>query len=616
MAIERHESPVVHRTFRQRILNKNARTALAWGCLNLTAAIALYLDISWGTLVEYFNLSYPVVYYAECSLATLFLFNTIVDICRYLGFSLSSFIVDVTPSQKQLLGVKDSDSGFRNVSPSVTTAASSPGLRLSASTIASPYSPGHASFLMPGRITPPPQYSPGSAIMYSCTPSPTSRTPSPLQLSGYTGPGGIHGGSFLQASPSYIDNNHVYAHSNSHLSFSPAHNSYARSGTVSPLTAGANLSSLFHESLDTSGLRNRLQNITKSPSNTSILQGNDLITDQKSLQVFLREQEERDRSSMGSPDSNTSNGASFWNYNRSMADYTPVLRKYQYQIACRSPQSTKSRDADPDDPATYRGSEVWLRAGVPPSQLEVWTEKVRKWLSQTIVCHIAKEIQSINTKLVKLGSEELQIGSVSISTLKQMSVTKGANLPTLNPLIPYLECSSNQEYLVQRIQELGSNGAMSEFMWSSGGELKGKSWAEHLPTDAAIVMHLLCTYMDSRLPPHPKYPDGKTFSSQHFLRSPDKPDLKREENLILYQSKVNPPHFKVIIGDDTWDLEKGRSNMFHAILLFFHHVNSKENGMLGRVNLGLSGVNILWVLESKMQCCNNRRSASMTMEQS
>lgn len=36
-------------------------------------------------------------------------------------------------------------------------------------------------------------------------------------------------------------------------------------------------------------------------------------------------------------------------------------------------------------------------------------------------------------------------------------------------------------------------------------------------------MHVFCTYLDSRLPPHPKYPDGKTFTAQHFSHTQDKP---------------------------------------------------------------------------------------------
>jgi len=31
--------------------------------------------------------------------------------------------------------------------------------------------------------------------------------------------------------------------------------------------------------------------------------------------------------------------------------------------------------------------------------------------------------------------------------------------------------------------------------------------------------------MDARLPRHPKHPDGKTFTSQHFIRVPDKPSM-------------------------------------------------------------------------------------------
>ncbi len=33
-------------------------------------------------------------------------------------------------------------------------------------------------------------------------------------------------------------------------------------------------------------------------------------------------------------------------------------------------------------------------------------------------------------------------------------------------------------------------------------------------------------------------------------------DLKKKDNLLLYQTKMNPPHFKVILEDDTWDIQK------------------------------------------------------------
>lgn len=41
---------------------------------------------------------------------------------------------------------------------------------------------------------------------------------------------------------------------------------------------------------------------------------------------------------------------------------------------------------------------------------------------------------------------------VSISTLKQLAVTKSQFVPTLNAVVPFLEVSSNQEYLVHRLR--------------------------------------------------------------------------------------------------------------------------------------------------------------------
>lgn len=100
-----------------------------------------------------------------------------------------------------------------------------------------------------------------------------------------------------------------------------------------------------------------------------------------------------------------------------------------------------------------------------------------------------------------------------------------------------------------------------------------------------ILMHLLCTYLDNCMPPNPRFPDGRPFSSQYFLRAPDKPGknccacsykslhgktpvvLHRESrspyrsitiisfvpslsaakktDVCIYQASTNPPHYKV-----------------------------------------------------------------------
>ena len=41
---------------------------------------------------------------------------------------------------------------------------------------------------------------------------------------------------------------------------------------------------------------------------------------------------------------------------------------------------------------------------------------------------------------------------VGVSTLKQLALTKGNFVPSLNSLVPYLDHTANQEYLRKRIR--------------------------------------------------------------------------------------------------------------------------------------------------------------------
>uniref|UniRef100_A0A3B4FE61 Transmembrane protein 209 n=1 Tax=Pundamilia nyererei TaxID=303518 RepID=A0A3B4FE61_9CICH len=294
-----------------------------------------------------------------------------------------------------------------------------------------------------------------------------------------------------------------------------------------------------------------------------------------------------------------SHSPTFWNYNRSVGDYAQSLRKFLYQPACRSQAPSAHKD-ETDLGSKQAAEEVWARITTSRpvlDRIDGWTAKLRNWISDTILVPLVKEIDSVNSLLRRMGCPELQIGEASISSLKQAAVTKASSIPTLNSIVQYLDITPNQEYLVDRIKELAHSGCMSSFRWNGGGDLKNRKWDTDLPTDCAILMHVFCTYLDSRLPPHPKYPDGKTFTSQHFSHTPDKPDVTKENLFCIHQSSTTPPHYQLIYQGHVYSLPKGRNNLFHTILMFLYVIKTKESGMLGRVNLGLSGVNILWIFE-------------------
>jgi hypothetical protein len=57
-------------------------------------------------------------------------------------------------------------------------------------------------------------------------------------------------------------------------------------------------------------------------------------------------------------------------------------------------------------------------------------------------------------------------------------------------------------YLLKRIQELASGSSLAAYRWNSGGTKNdtGKPWAEGLPTDAELVMHVFATWIDIQMP--------------------------------------------------------------------------------------------------------------------
>ncbi|XP_069085433.1 transmembrane protein 209 isoform X2 [Pleurodeles waltl] len=563
---------LIDQTMKMRKEAAARKVVLAWGVLNVAVAGLIYTEMSGKMICSYYNITYWPLWYIELALASLFSLNALFDFWRYFKYTMTPTSLILSPSQQLLLGVPDSP----RASPprelvKVPTSTQSPSIQ--------------------GQ----------SVLSYSPSRSPNA-SPKFSSMSGYSPP--------LQSLSPVGGTSYTYT---KNTSYSPPSGSPPYPSSIGPAD---------------SGLRSRYRSCPSSY--TSPTGKDDYMSDLKSLDCFLRcEEEKLHRAHLGSPDSNSSSSSpTFWNYSRSMGDYAQSLRKFQYQLACRSQAPSASKDeADLGSKQaaeevgdkvlrvnrrqdTRMGeklfkhflglhiTEVWARVTMNRQlfdHMDSWTAKFRNWVNETILVPLVHEIESVNTQMRRLGCPELKIGEASISSLKQAALVKAPLIPTLNTIVQYLEVTPNQEYLFERIKELSHGGCMSSFRWNGGGEFKGRKWDTDLPTDSAIIMHIFCTYLDSRLPPHPKYPDGKTFTSQHFVQTPGKPDTTNENVFCIFQSGINPPHYELIYQRHAYNLPKGRNNMFHTLLMFLFIIKTKESGMLGRVNLGLSGVNILWI---------------------
>ena len=105
------------------------------------------------------------------------------------------------------------------------------------------------------------------------------------------------------------------------------------------------------------------------------------------------------------------------------------------------------------------------RLGIDPMDLVTWNENLRVWLTQTIFKPLVSEIDRVNATLPRLGVSDVTVGSVPVDRLRKVSALPqvGANLSSLGSLLPYLEVTGDQVYLVERLRQLAATGAMSRY---------------------------------------------------------------------------------------------------------------------------------------------------------
>lgn len=109
------------------------------------------------------------------------------------------------------------------------------------------------------------------------------------------------------------------------------------------------------------------------------------------------------------------------------------------------------------------------------------------WISATILQRLVKEFDTIDSEFAARGFSDIKIGSVGIERLKKTVENHmvSSYVPTLAKVIPFLDMTSNQEYLVRRIRELAKGSGINDYRWNSSNAYDS-NWDEHVTTDAAV----------------------------------------------------------------------------------------------------------------------------------
>uniref|UniRef100_A0A1B6DCW7 Transmembrane protein 209 n=1 Tax=Clastoptera arizonana TaxID=38151 RepID=A0A1B6DCW7_9HEMI len=490
---------------------RKVKNSLFWGTVNAVVLSIVLYDII-NTCPSYTE----TVHLVEKCFAVFLGINTIFHYCRYLWTKLTIPTVILTPQQKSLFGIKDSETYY---------------FETKTTPVDSPRSTMDSSLCM-----------------------------TPMNLS----------------TNSWLSNSYYSSDQNRSIT-SPNYSLSSPSWTYQP------------------GSPSRVQ-FSTPPIEDQV------IENENSLSAYLNEYENLEKSQVVSTsvEHPTNLLSGFWSHpaSKSPAEVSPLLKKNAYQISSPSDHNL-SGNMSGDEVGSPRLAfgDVFRKNVVNPTLLTHWTSNLRMWISETILSRLVQEIETINKGLHAQGLVDVTIGLVGIDRLKKTACSPQVvfNVPTLQNLVPFLDFTPYQEYIVSRIKDLARGGCMSEYKWNTGGHWNGKDWTDHLPTDAELVLHLLATYLDLQLPSAVSLSDGRPFSSVYLFKYPNKPIRGK---LAIIQETVQPPHYKFQTKEDMFDVPKGRNNLFYTVLLFLHAIKTKEDGMLGRMNLGPSGINMQWIIDS------------------
>lgn len=296
-----------------------------------------------------------------------------------------------------------------------------------------------------------------------------------------------------------------------------------------------------------------------------------------------------------------------------------------------------------------------LLKSMTPTKLTQCITNLRMYISATILQRLVKEIDSIDNEFNMRGFSDLKIGTVGLERLKKTAEIHqlSAHVTSLPLVIPFLELSANQEYLVQRIRELAKGSSINDYRWNSSYSYDHN---EHI-TDAAvgtthticlhqnrfviceivlslqIIFHLFCAYIDSQLMPLPQ-PGGRAFYNRYVVWGDNKKSPKETLDEVKSKAKcailcTNPhkPKFNFICDDKIhhcnhvrvdfcfataiqlfinrifvcfifhFHFLQDRNNLFCVIIHFLIFMKERNSSLLDGVNLGRSGLNILGVIE-------------------
>ncbi|KND03703.1 uncharacterized protein SPPG_01168 [Spizellomyces punctatus DAOM BR117] len=362
------------------------------------------------------------------------------------------------------------------------------------------------------------------------------------------------------------------------------------------------------------------------------------VRDRRALDDMLAIREHRDGvSTEGGWQEDIGSGASALSI---AALSTPAVPKFQVASKTSTPSKVQERI---EDGIVVKEPQKTLDEWNVGSYIDEWTENARKWLATKVVKPLARRIELSDYYFSELGLDHLQCGSATMQaglmaanmaameaitasttgapnsslfgstsvstqsvdgkypTLYDISQKLRKNLVVQERLklenhltLPEFNCRG---YIVERIKILAKGNNLAMYQWNGGSDMEGKPWSnDKQPTDAQLVMHLFCRFMDEMMPGENFATYGNfPFSSKFFIPIGSKPGPSHTIQIRHYTKW--PPHFHVVVEGTVYDIYSGRNDVFHTVCLFAHYIREEASGYIGLLNVGGKAVELTSVVE-------------------
>ncbi|KAJ1935630.1 hypothetical protein EC988_008422, partial [Linderina pennispora] len=144
--------------------------------------------------------------------------------------------------------------------------------------------------------------------------------------------------------------------------------------------------------------------------------------------------------------------------------------------------------------------------------------------------------------------------------------------------------AKSREYVVSRVRELAQSGAMPAYRFDGGGSYTDDQGVEHAwnqslhPTDAQLLFHLFCTFLDNAVSPVQNV--RRPFTDRYVLDiATNQPNANLPAQIV--QVSRRRPHFCLVVKNVCWDVMASRNNLFIALVLFVIQIDRECAGFLG-----------------------------------